>query len=51
MLATTLRQLHTTGYIGAYLGVDTENVYDAKALYQSMGFEEMMRDVVYRLHI
>lgn len=51
LLATTLRQLHTAGYVGAYLGVDTDNVHDAKSLYQSVGFEEVMRDVVYRLQI
>ncbi len=51
LLATTLRQLHTAGYVGAYLGVDTDNVHNAKSLYQSMGFREVMRDVVYRLQI
>lgn len=51
LLATTLGQLHTAGYVGAYLGVDTDNVHDAKSLYQSMGFEAVMRDVVYRLQI
>ena len=51
LLATTLRRLHTAGYFGAYLFVDTDNVHDAMSLYQSMGFEEVMRDVVYRLQI
>ncbi len=51
LLATAVRQLHAAGYVGVYLGVDTDNVHDAKSLYQSAGFEEVMRDVVYRLEI
>lgn len=51
LLLAGMQRLRAAGYLGAYLGVDVENVHQARRLYESVGFIEVGGSVVYRMEI
>ncbi len=48
LLVESMRRLHARGMTEATLGVDAANLTGALRLYESVGFRELERDVVYR---
>ena len=51
LLLAGMRRLRAAGYRGAYLGVDADNVHQARRLYESVGFIEVGASVVYRTEL
>jgi len=49
LLLAGMHRLRAAGFVGAYLGVDADNVHQARRLYESVGFMEVGGSVIYRM--